>query len=559
MRHEAHYVHRREHFGHSRALVAAAVAAALSALTTPALAELPRAASRALSAATPEARAFACTEGLPALAFTSPRARVLADGTKATELALACGEAGGVRALDVAGTQPSAWAGSQRASGPPHGPRTTFLHETARARARRTAIGVVRYDLIVVAPERSPSPDSLLSTMLPRVQSETVEGMRELLAALSSEGGLFGVLAGEPAALRFALTAMDALRLDGTSRPSTRIIVQRAVDHYGVWVGRGPMAMDTLLDLHARDRARRESGPRPPVSSLPPWAASAPALLHTTAAFFDERMSRILHEHERASEPGEPPAYAFDVAPLRDERPLFFELTRSDRPDTWLADGLYVHALELLGLALAAWLGLGVLEMRIRSVGGRRGLRQLTARLLWVISSGAVLAWSAQAMSRVVADAQKGTLAAVSGLALGGAAGWWAARRRDGRRGALVALAATAAEGALALAAWQWTWVVARLDSLPSAQGVAFAVTTSALLGAASVGSLPDREHRADTHALTLARHACALLSSFAVVAAMLLFSDYRLVGAVAAATGVLSIVLSSRAGKRLHGSATSA
>ncbi len=509
----------------------------LGGLTALALADAPaRPGPQTLSAATPEARELACTQGLPALAFTKPRARVLADGATAVDLVRACSATGGVRTLDVA----EAGATSAR----------------AQARARRMALGAERYDLIVIAPEQPASPASMLTAVLPHVPSETVEGMHELLAALASDGALFGLVTGEPSALRFALTAMDALRLDGSNHPTTRIVVQRAVDRYGVWVGRGTMPMDTLLELHARDRGRRVAGADPHAPSLPAWAASTPTLLHTAVALFDERVSRVMRQHELEPASSQPPVYAFDIAPLHDERPLFFELARWDRPDTWVDGSRYLHALELLGSALLACVVIGWLELRTRRLQGRGGLREVAARQLWVISAGALLAWSAQAMSRLLADAGSGSIAAVAGLVLGGVAGWWAARPTL-RRSVFVTLAAVAAELALALAAWRWTSIVASTDTLSSAQGVALSVTTSALLGAAAGVLVPRREARPGTRALTLGSYAGGLLASFAVVAVSVLFGDFRALGLLAAATGLLSVALASRAGVGLHGSAT--
>ena len=411
--------------------------------------------------------------------------------------------------------------------------------------------------MIVIAPEPPASSASLLSSVLPRVPSETVEGMHELLAALASDGALFAVVTGEPAALRFALTAMDALRLDGSNRPTTRIVVQRAVDHYGVWVGRGTMPMDALLELHARDRNRRVAGSsQPPAPSLPPWAASAPTLLHTPVALFDERMSRILRQHEQEPASSQLPAYAFDIAPLHDERPLFFELARWDRPDTWVEGSLYMHALELLGLALLAWLVVGWLAARRQPRKGREGMLARAASLLRVVAHGALLGWSAQAMTRVLADPQRGALAAVAGLTLGALLGWRLRRNGPTRRSVRFAsLGGAAVFLALAPAAWAWTAVVSRVDGLPPAQGLALAVGTCAVLGAPIGGLMPRLTRRPE--AGQLATLACALLAAFAAVAVAVLFGDFRVLGVVAAATGLLSVAGSSRAGYDLHGSAT--
>lgn len=496
-----------------------------------------------------EERSSACTRGLAALPFTSPRARVLADGADAAELVITCAERGGVRLLEVAPLAARTWATlTARASREP-GLRALQLQRSARARARarHDAAGRERYDLIMLSPEGSPA-GAALDVLVPRIRSETVEGIGELLGALSSEGALVGWLADEPSALRFALTAMESLRARGATRPSARVVVQRARHRHAVWVSPEPIAMDTLLALHEHDRERRErSGQR----VQPASQAEEPVLIHTPVAVFPNPFSQLLTAHGGPNPRSTQPAYAFDVAPVHDDRPLFFERTRRDLPDTWTSSGAYANGLALLVAALVVGLiGLrGALRALARTTPRAAPAKAASAILLGLAHSG-LLAWSAQATSRWLADAGTGIQLTLFGLTAGGAASFALARRTPGRLRPLVAGAAALCFALAAPAAWRWR----ELPLLPFDDARWASVALCVLLGAAAAAPLALLT-RTDTatgapqraRAIATACYAGALLLAVPVVATTALFGDYRAVGISLAVSGAIAAILAAR------------
>jgi hypothetical protein len=491
----------------------------------------------------------ACTHGLDALPFTSPRARVLADGSAAAELAIACAGHGGVQRLEVAPLFAHAWTKlAARASGKPALQALQLKRSArARARARRDAAGRERYDLIVLSPEGTPA-GGALDVLVPRIRSETVEGISELLDALSSEGALVGWLQDEPSALRFALTAMESLRAHGVARPSARVVVQRARHRHAVWVSPEPIATDTLLALHERDLARRQ---RMGQRAQPEREVAEPVLLHTPVAIFPNPFSQLLAAHGGPDPRSTPPAYAFDIAPVRDDRPLFFERTRRDLPDTWTSNGAYVGALVMLTAALVAGLvGLrAALRARAR-IASPAGRPKIGSAILLGLAHGGLLAWSAQATSRLLADTGTGLQLTPFGLAVGGAVSFALARRASGRLRTLVAGAAALCFALAGLAASRWRelpivafddarWACVALCVL---LGAAAAVPLALVMRSDTATAAPPR-----VRAITVACYAAALLLAVPVVAATALFADYRAVGISFAVTGAIAAMLTAR------------
>ena len=523
---------------------------------------LPHAArAQALASASPDARRVACTRGLPALPFQSRRPHALAEGAAAAELVLGCAEAGGVASLEVSGAEASAWA-ELAAAARARGVRISRLEHSARAAARagRLAAGSARYDVIVLSPDDAPAERSPLWALQPKLSSLTVEGLHELFGALSSEGVIVAFLSSETSALRFAMTAMEASRRQGVARPSSRIVVQQVRDHYAVLVGAGPIEMEVLLELHERDRLRREGTTRGPAGAATGWTTAPPTLIHTPVATFPNHFSGLLVRSGAPTPDGAIPDYVFDIAPVRDDRPLFFEQTRRDRPDTWTSRGTYERAIELSSIALGLLiLGGGVALFTLRRAVERGALLGAGALLLG-LTHGATLTWSLQATSRLLADARMGVLLGAGGWLVGAAVGVAASHAAFSHRRTLVVAATALLFVSLAPVAWHWS---AWSDALPYASARLAGVTASFVVGA--VASLPlgwlwQRLGNANASASARARvlaAACltgALLASAALSSATVLFADFRALGALSAVSGALAALLCGLGRPRANG-----
>jgi len=267
-----------------------------------------------LGRATGEAeRAWLCRSSLLATPYVLPRARVLlaADAEDAS-LLHACAQARALREVEVVPPRP-------RARG------TASLRALARARA------LLRYDLVLVAVQR-PS-QSLPLGALPFADAplETAEGIPDLFALLAPGGVVAATMLGQPAALRWIHTARAALDATGVSDSQRHFVVYAAAGAYTVLVRPTPFETDALLKMH---EARRAPAADPPalLQRWPAWLRTRPELEATPGAAFDTRVAEELREDDPARQAD---AYAFDIRAASDDRPLFFESTRSDRFDTW--------------------------------------------------------------------------------------------------------------------------------------------------------------------------------------------------------------------------------
>jgi hypothetical protein len=237
----------------------------------------------------------------------------------------------------------------------------------------------------------------------------------------------------------------------------------------------------------------------------------------------------------------------FDLSPVRDDRPLFFEQTRADRPDTWPPRSAYGRAIELCWLALGSWM--------LGAVLGARSLRSAIPRAPWVAASasllglahGTTIVWTTQATGRLLAEVDHGALVAAVGISLGGGLGLWLSSLAVGAgRSRVILLAAALSFGLLATAGLHWSALV---DATPRAQATPAAASMSIAVGALcalplagllrSVGPLSAR-----SIAPLASCHLSALLASVAFANATVLFLDLRALGVEAGVSGALSALL---------------
>jgi SAM-dependent methyltransferase len=315
-----------------------------------------------------------CERTLLGVPYDQPRPRVLIAGIGGG-LELQCAIHHGASRVDVA--EPSsaqldavrAWLGDQPATG-----ATRVRYVPALARAWATRARTAGYDLVVLASVRDKH--ALPPGVLPRRQAlaETDRGLRELLSALKPSGVLFMIVRSEPAALRLTATADKALRALGAAAPAGHIVVYRDQDSYGILVARSPLGMDRVIALHGRARQPRSAAiEQPALARLFAWPLASPELIWTTGAAFSNRFGELFARAGAPQASRLSHTYVFDIAPASDDRPLFHERTRRDRPDTW-PSASPLRALPVLAAsALAAALGLiALLAVRLRPAAALR-------------------------------------------------------------------------------------------------------------------------------------------------------------------------------------------
>lgn len=300
-------------------------------------------------------RAWLCHNSLLATPYSLLHARVLiaAEPARARLLRICAEERSPSRTIDVVALNPTARDG---------------IRLDARALLRRVAARP--YDLIVTSPA-SPMHFAPLG-IFPYAQAplETVEGVRDLLSALSPTGAIATTLLGEPATLRWIRTVRAALpKLEGVT-PERMLLAYEAGGAYTVLARRTPFETDSLIALNIAQH--RSLAPAPAsLRGAPVWLRTRPELQFTPGPGFDNRIAdeaRATHAAQDAEH------YAFDLRPASDDWPLFFASTRLSRPDTW-SSGTWYRVLAwslplacLLALLLAAW------ATRGRDVqGGERG------------------------------------------------------------------------------------------------------------------------------------------------------------------------------------------
>jgi hypothetical protein len=357
-----------------------------------------------------------CGRTLLGLPYDQSRSSVLIAGIGGG-IELQCAVLHGASRVDVA--EPSAaqldavraWLGDRSDAG---ASRVRYAPALARAWARKRA-GAPGYDLVVLASTREKH--ALPPGLLPRREAlaETDRGIRELLSALNRTGVLFAVVRGEPAALRLAATADKALRALGAAAPAGHIAVYRDLDHYGILAARSPLGMDRLIALHTRARQPRSAAVEQPVlARLFAWPLAAPQLIWTTRAAFANRFGELFAPAGGPQASRLVRSYVFDIAPTSDDRPLFHERTRRDRPDTWprasplralpvLAASALAGALALLALLAARLRPAAALRSALALFGLGAGQTLfcafwLHALALWLDRPEQSFAWTALAL-----------------------------------------------------------------------------------------------------------------------------------------------------------------
>jgi hypothetical protein len=323
-----------------------------------------------------------CTDTLLGAPYTAPRARVLLAGIGGS-MELQCALSSSRESLvDVA--EPSLalrevlraplerWLATLGA-----GARVRY--HTASARSFVRSGGARRYDLIVLpaAAGKHHLPSGVLP--LPEALLATDRGLADLLGALQPNGMLVAIVHGEPKALRFAATALAALRDVGQQSPQDLIAVEQSGDAYAIMLRRSAFGLEELLAMHA-GAERRSTQPHdrdPLLSELLYGATDSPALRYMPGAGSKNRFGELF---ARAASPAAFQLnYVFDIGAPSDDRPLFNELTLPDRSDAWLSSSPY-HALPLLALlAAVVALVLGSVACLRRGPPNRPGIRAAVA------------------------------------------------------------------------------------------------------------------------------------------------------------------------------------
>lgn len=314
----------------------------------------------------PQLVAELCEHTLQAVPFRARRTRVLLAGIGGG-LELQCAAHHGAARVDVA--EPSdaqreavrAWLRSDLDAG-----RTRVRHVRAAARSWRERSGQ-RYDLVMLPNARTKHTLPAGVLPIPQALSETDRGLRELLSLLDPGGMLWATTRSEPAALRLASTAHKALQANGVAAPSSHIFVHRADDSYGVAVTRAPLSLNQVIDLHTRAKERGRPVESPALQRLFDWPLAAPELIFTPGAAFANRFGHLFARTGRRPANALQRTYAFDIAPTTDDRPLFHERTRRDRPETWFRASPLRVLPQLAAVALLCALGLiTLLAVRLR-------------------------------------------------------------------------------------------------------------------------------------------------------------------------------------------------
>jgi hypothetical protein len=274
-----------------------------------------------------------CEQGLPSLAYARPHKRVLIAGG-ASNFDIACARHFSAQSIDV--VEPSA---ALRALAPhifdaahdASGPRSRWYHANPRSFARAH---VHRYDLVVL-PALLDSAHTWPAGVLPVREAtlETDAGLAALLDTLVPEGALFASVNGEPAALRFVVTVRAALLRLGVAHPELHIVVHQSGDAYGVLVKRAQFVLDEVLDLHQQNRMRKPLAELPWSDSLLRGAEQSPVLRSTPGAPFMNRFGQLLAPAPNAASVFAE-HYLFDVSAPNDTRPLFYETSRIDQPQS---------------------------------------------------------------------------------------------------------------------------------------------------------------------------------------------------------------------------------
>ena len=230
-----------------------------------------------------------------------------------------------------------------------------------------------------------------------------------------------------------------------------------------------------------------------------------------------------------------------------DDRPLFYEQTRRDRSDAWLAASPYRALLWLAVCAPAIALASGTLATRRRS---RTGKRDVVALLCIGAAQPLALTFLVHALSLCVERPQQGIALTASSLLLGAGAGIGIGKRAQ-RLPRL--MAHTMAFVAFALIA---VGLAPMLESAARANAalvlviglVATSVTSFALaLSACAMRSNTPAE-RAEAHAWEIAWVVLGAAAAMPSASALVLFAGYPTVSVAVAALLALPVLLSLRA-----------
>jgi hypothetical protein len=492
-----------------------------------------------------------CEDTLLGAPYGRPRARVLLAGLGGG-LELQCALRRGAQRIDVA--EPST-ALRAAISGPldrfvgriAHDARVHFHAVPARSLVR-TAHG---FDLVVLV--SADHKHRLAAGVLPVAETllPTDRGLSELITALGPEGVLSSIVVGEPEALRFASTAFSALRLLDEPKPENHIVVQQSGDAYAISISRTGFGFDEILSLHERSRAHRTTPTEPLLLDLLHWPLDSPELRFTPGAGFANRFGELF---ARANRPGVPPlqeGYLFDISVASDARPLFFELTRCSRGDTFgpLSACAALPWLVALVLAIAAVLSIAGGWRLQDAPGSRRAAVSLAAVGVTFALS---YAFVAHTLSIFAPSPAHGVALAALGMLAGAGAGLGAGermRRAQSRTGLITSATALVA---LALAATQLPPLLGALANASPGLANAFGLCAAGALGLAlalPAGASWQAARRLADERSALPIAALALGAAVAVPAAsaLVLYADYNAVSTAAALALALPTMLALR------------
>jgi hypothetical protein len=202
----------------------------------------------------------------------------------------------------------------------------------------------------------------------------THEAFRDYLRALSPDGTLSVIRFSEMEMIRFANTAIGALRELGVSEPERHIVLLRSGPLlYGILVGRSPFDDAELAALRKHAAPPEFEGFRVFIYEVFGGRTHEPmAIVHQPGGPSLPVFERFFRESAAGDTSGFEHDYPANVVPATDERPFFFDYTRYDLPMVWEQPHLRLLA-GLLMSTLVLALGLILVPLAVRS--WRRGER----------------------------------------------------------------------------------------------------------------------------------------------------------------------------------------
>ncbi|MCC6214293.1 MAG: hypothetical protein IT376_05460 [Polyangiaceae bacterium] len=256
-------------------------------------------------------------------------------------------------------------------------PRVHWHVRDGRSFARAAA--PASYDIVQLSGVDTKQHLASGSLSLSENQLYTREAFDDYLRALAPGGLLSIIYFGEPALLRLVGTALDALAARGAADPTRHLLVLGNAEVYGILVHREPLdeARLAAFRAHVQFTHRPFRGFHAPF--LDPFGYETwkrPKVLYTPEAAADRRIADLAAAHRSGDVAAVRSGSEWNVEPVTDDRPFFFDTARYDRPGL-----LRISHVQALGSALLAVLVLALagalwpVRRFARGLGGRRVAR----------------------------------------------------------------------------------------------------------------------------------------------------------------------------------------